>query len=100
MILYQSTTHHCSGHQPEPGHSVSSEHLKLLWGKQFSKTFLLNKSDYFCVKKKKKYMYTKTLYSYTQCENCFFVKYYVTSTMISYRNAVLEVVWFHGEILI
>lgn len=53
MILYQSTTHHCSGHQPEPGHSVSSEHLKLLWGKQFSKTFLLNKSDHFCVKKKK-----------------------------------------------
>lgn len=44
-------------------------------------------------------MYTRTLYSYTQCENCFFVKYYVTSTMI-YRNAVLEVVWFHGEILI
>lgn len=45
-------------------------------------------------------MYTRTLYSYTQCENCFFVKYYVTSTTISYRNAVLEVVWFHGEILI
>ena len=39
------------------------EHLKLLWGKQFSKTFLLNKNDHLCVKKK--YRYTKTLYSST-----------------------------------
>lgn len=43
------------------------------------------------------YQTSKLIYS---CENYCFVKYYVTSTMIFYRNAVLEVIWFYGEILI
>lgn len=62
-------------------------------------TFLLNRNDHLCVKFQKVYIYQDSIFTYS-CENCFFVKYYVTSTVISYRNAVLEVIWFYRAILI
>lgn len=45
------------------------------------------------------YIYQNCILIYS-CENRFIVKYYVTSSMIPYKNAVLEVTWFYGAILI
>lgn len=64
-------------------------------------TFLLTKTIISLFKKKPCiYVYQNCMLIYS-CENCVIVKYYVTSSMILYKkNAVLEVIWFYGEILI
>lgn len=64
-------------------------------------TLLPTKMIISMLKKKKTYIYIYQNSTLTySCENCFFVKYYVTSTMTVYKNAVLEVIWFCGEIVI
>lgn len=61
--------------------------------------FLLNKSGYLYILNNTQ-IHMPNLYNSSTMWNHFFVKYYVTSTMIFYRNNVPEVIWFYGEIFI